>query len=123
MTKIFDVSKERFLKNSEYVWVASWDVKEVRRKNWDDLIPNRVIFNDRATVCYFPDGDKVVVKCANGEQFSEEVGVQAAIMRKLFNGNRSKFLKIVEGAYRQPKNEKKEKVRVETPAEEEPGNG
>jgi len=73
---------------------------------YEDLIPTKVIFNNRATVCYFPDGDKVVVKAAPDEQFIKEIGVAMCIIRKLFKGNRTAFLKLVENAYQQEQKEK-----------------
>ena len=65
------------------------------------FIPEKVIFNPPATICYFPDGTKTVVKCADDEEFVEEVGVMACIIKKLFE-SRNKFKKLVRDAYRQP---------------------
>lgn len=69
-------------------------------ERYEVLIPERVIYNDRATVCIFPDGDKVVVKATKDDKFSKEHGVAMCIMRKLFK-SRSEFLRIVNGGYEQ----------------------
>lgn len=74
----------------------------------EDFIPTKVIFNAPATICYFPDGTKTVVKCADDEEFCEEEGVMACIIKKLF-ASRNQFKKLVKEAYRQPKEEKKPK--------------
>lgn len=91
--------------NNDYRFL--WDGELCIKSSYiyEKLIPTRIIFNNRATICYFPDGDKVVVKCSPNEKFVEEVGVTEAIVRKLFKGNRSAFLKLVENAYRQPEKE------------------
>lgn len=75
-------------------------------ENRFDFIPVKVIFNAPATVCFFPDGSKVVVKCADDEEFVEEEGVMACIVKKIF-GSRNSFKKLVREAYRQPKPEPK----------------
>lgn len=73
-----------------------------------DFIPTKIIFNPPATVCFFLDGSKVVVKCADDEEFVEEEGVMACIVKKIF-ASRNAFKKAVKEAYRQPKEEKKSK--------------
>jgi hypothetical protein len=59
-----------------------------------NLIPKQIIYNDPVTVCIFPDGEKIVVRCGKDEKFIKENGVMACIVKKLF-GSRSKFLKAV----------------------------
>lgn len=60
------------------------------------MIPRieRIIFNDPATIVFFKDGDKQVVKCSEDDIFDEETGVAMAIVNKLY-GNRTKFLKDI----------------------------
>jgi len=72
----------------------------------EDLIPVKIIYNDKSTVCYFKDGSKEVVHCAEGEEFVKEVGVMSCIMKKLFN-TRNDFKRLVNAGYVQP--EKKTK--------------
>ena len=67
-----------------------------------DLIPVKIIYNDKSTICYFKDGSKEIVHCAEGEQFIKEVGVMSCIMKKLFN-SRNGFKRLVESGYEQPK--------------------
>ena len=49
-----------------------------------------VIFNDPATIVYWNDGSKTVVKCQPGDTFSEELGLAMAIAKK-FLGNKGNF--------------------------------
>lgn len=56
-----------------------------------------VIFNDPATIVYWEDGTKTVVK-AHDDEFSKEHGLAMAIARKYFNGNRGSFKRTVEEA-------------------------
>ena len=76
------------------------------------LIPVRITYSPPATICYFSDGDKIVVKCASDEKYIKEVGVQACIMKKLF-GSRQKFLKLVHAGYDQPTKKDKEEITKE----------
>jgi hypothetical protein len=73
------------------------------------LKPKRIIFNNKSTICYFPNGDKVVVTCHDGEQYEKEVGVMACIMKKLY-GTRAEFLRTVQKGYVQPQPQKQKEV-------------
>lgn len=59
----------------------------------------KVIFNPPATVVMWEDGTKTIVKCREGEEFKEELGLAMAIAKRYF-GNRSKFKKEVAKASR-----------------------
>ena len=52
-------------------------------------MPTQVIFNPPATIVYWEDGDKTVVRCDN-DVFSEEFGYAMACMRKAY-GSRANF--------------------------------
>lgn len=62
------------------------------------LVPKQVIFNPPATIVYWQDGDKTVVRC-NNEEFSEESGFAMACMRKIY-GTRANFKAQFKNAYR-----------------------
>lgn len=42
----------------------------------------KVMFHDPATIIYWSDGDKTVVKATEGETFNEEIGLAMAISKK-----------------------------------------
>lgn len=50
--------------------------------------PERVVFNGPATIVFWPDGTKTVVKCQNDEPFDPEKGVAMAILKKYFGGGK-----------------------------------
>ena len=50
----------------------------------------RVIFNEPATIVYWDDGEKTVVKCKEGERFDPEKGLAIAISKKAL-GNRGNY--------------------------------
>lgn len=54
-----------------------------------------VIFNDPATIVYWSDGTKTVVKCQKdkGDVYSKESGLAIAIAKKAF-GNNNNFNKV-----------------------------
>lgn len=49
-----------------------------------------VIYNPPATIVYWADGTKTVVKCKFGDTFSKESGLAIAICKKAY-GNEYKF--------------------------------
>lgn len=56
-------------------------------------IIERVIFHDPATIVYWKDGTKTVVK-ANNEKFDKEKGLLAAIAKKVY-GNKGSFNNVI----------------------------
>ena len=55
--------------------------------------PVRVIFNDPATIVFWRDGSKTVVKCQPGETFNEMVGLAMAISKKAL-GNKGNYNEV-----------------------------
>lgn len=53
----------------------------------------RVIFNDPVTVVLWTDGSKTVVRCQDGDTYSEEVGISMCVMKRVF-GNTGKYNEI-----------------------------
>jgi hypothetical protein len=74
----------------------------------EDFIPIKVIYSCPATICYFKDGTKEVVKVASDEEYVQEEGVMACIMKKLFR-SRNEFKRLVNSGY---ENEEAEVERV-----------
>lgn len=59
----------------------------------DSTAIKEVIFHDPATIVYWKDGTKTVVKCQD-EQFDKEKGLLAAIAKKVY-GNKGNFNNII----------------------------
>lgn len=78
---------------------------ERRHRAWFE--PTKIIFSPPATIVFWKDGTKTVVKCQEGDIFNEEVGLAMAIAQKIA-GNRSKYKKMVDSAYRPEKEAKDE---------------
>lgn len=51
----------------------------------------KVIFNEPATIVFWSDGTKTVVKCMDGDWFSYEAGIYAATLKKIFGPSYSKY--------------------------------
>ena len=80
-----------------YSFLPSMIELEFKNRNRKTVpTPRKIIFNDPATIVYWEDGTKTVVKASTqcGDNFDEEVGLAMAYMNKIFGG-RSKFLKMV----------------------------
>ena len=71
----------------------------------------KVIFDDPATIVYWKDGTKTVVKTCKGDHFSEEAGLALCISKKLLGDDfHSEFKTIVKNATKLNSKEKKEVV-------------
>lgn len=66
----------------------------IGRKNMN-FTPKKIIFNKPATIVFWEDGTKTVVKCSEDDKYSEYFGFLAALAKKIY-GNSSRVRKIVE---------------------------
>ena len=57
-------------------------------------LPTNVIFNNPATIVYWSDGTKTVVKCQSGDVFSAEAGLTTAMLKK-YMGNDNTFNRVI----------------------------
>lgn len=57
-------------------------------------MPVNVIFNNPATIVFWDDGDKTVVKCQPGDTFNAETGLTTAMLKK-YMGNDNTFNKVI----------------------------
>lgn len=53
----------------------------------------KVIFNDPATIVYWNDGTKTVVKCQDDDVYDKEKGLAMCVAKKFF-GNKGNFNKV-----------------------------
>lgn len=61
-----------------------------------DLKPIDIIFSNPATIVYWNDGTKTVVKIMDGDIYDETYGVAMCYTKKIFGSN-SKFKKMIDG--------------------------
>ena len=64
----------------------------------------RIIFNDPATIVFWKDGSKTVVKCIEGEKFVPYYGFLAALAKKVY-GTNSEVNRIIKNAFYEKKEE------------------
>lgn len=57
-------------------------------------MPINVIFHNPATIVYWDDGEKTVVKCQPGDTFSAETGLMAAMLKR-YMGNDNTYNKVL----------------------------
>lgn len=72
------------LQNSFQNMIAKYHIPKVKR----------IIFNDPATIVFWEDGTKTVVKCMEGYEFSEYYGFVCALAKKLYGSN-SKVVSMI----------------------------
>ena len=56
---------------------------------------NNVIFNNPATVVYWKDGTKTVVKCQDDDKYSKQIGLAMCIIKKVC-GNKGNYNDVFE---------------------------
>ena len=109
--RVWDEMDNSIMKNISSYWYADYGKKLTNYK------PKQIIFQTdlKTTVVIWDDDSKTVVKCSGEEEFVPEIGFAMALVKKIFP-NRSEFLRMIEGSYKQPVRNKKAKiVYVETP--------
>lgn len=68
------------------------DNKEVTIDVYDgDYYITKVIFNDPATIVFWSDGTKTVVKCCEDDTFDKEKGLAMAVCKKVTGNNSERF--------------------------------
>lgn len=65
-------------------------LKEKNKSIYDSMI-QRVIFNPPATIVFWRDGSKTVVKCGEHDIFDPEKGLAMAISKRAFGDNRDYY--------------------------------
>lgn len=78
--------------------VALRDIRAISA-DFDDVVSRspinimNVIFHDPATIVFWSDGTKTVVKCQSGDKFDPEKGLAMAIVKKM-TGNTGSYCNI-----------------------------
>ena len=57
------------------------------------FVIDKVLFNPPATIVFWLDGTKTVVKCKEGEEFSEWAGIALCLAKKLYGPNFHKIFR------------------------------
>ena len=69
-----------------------------------------VIFNDPATIVFWEDGTKTVVKCQDGDEFDPEKGLAMAIVKKTYGNKGSYCNKLKKWLHKSKKQKPKNKM-------------
>ena len=74
---------------------VNWEPREVNMKQDHNRLPDikNVIFNDPATIVFWSDGSKTVVKVQDGDEYNEEKGLAMAISKKAL-GNKGNYCNV-----------------------------
>lgn len=83
-----------------YVWLK----EQIKEKNKYEIVD--VIFNGPATIVFWRDGTKTVVKCTKRDTFSEDAGVALCIAKKMMRDSFHRVLKDAVKKGRMNRNEK-----------------
>lgn len=94
----------RFTNNTDYIdlLLNTWDdeLRKMKQSSLFDVIDHnadilehitQVVYHDPATIVYFDDGDKVVVKTSRHDDYNPEAGLALCILKKMLGNNAAKF--------------------------------
>ena len=70
-------------------------MKVAKTKNFYSLNVSKIIFNPPATIVFWEDGTKTVVKCSAEDEFKEYYGFLAALGKKVYENN-SQIKKLID---------------------------
>lgn len=93
--QIVAISKPVFQKMLNECSKARRDVHDYMQKDSEftarihrqfQFAPKEIIYNDAATIVYWTDGTKTVVKCSENDVYSEYSGFVAAVAKKMYGG-------------------------------------
>lgn len=85
---------ERTLEKKPVTKITVHHMGEVRYDKFPTLNSNfikRVIFSDPATIVFWEDGTKTVVKTQDGEKYDKEKGLAMAIAKRVFGNERDYY--------------------------------
>lgn len=83
-------------------------IKLAETKNFYSLNVSKIIFNPPATIVFWEDGTKTVVKCAAEDEFSEYYGFLASLGKKVYENN-NQIKKLIDKKAEWHENKKDEK--------------
>lgn len=81
-------------KRNDYLDAFRYALNNRFGSNYHPTHIKNVIFNDPATIIFWSDGTKTVVKTQNGENFDPEKGLAMAIAKKAF-GNEGYYYNVI----------------------------
>lgn len=70
-----------------YSWLSAEEIAkryEEEKEEVKSIAIERVVFSGPATIVFWDDGTKTVVKCTDGDDYSYEVGIAMATLKKIF---------------------------------------
>lgn len=70
------------------MWNIERIVSELLYENQNRVLPQKVIFHPPATIVYWTDGTKTVVKCDDRDEFNKETGLALCYMKKMLGSSR-----------------------------------
>ena len=81
------------IKHQEMPWEKEKEKEEVK-----SIAIKHVIFDGPATIVFWDDGTKTVVKCTDGDSYSYDVGIAMATLKKIFGESYSTYKHAVSDA-------------------------
>lgn len=83
--------KEEEKEKVEKKLLGTVKIKYNDQETKNPLSIDHVIFSGPATIVFWADGDKTIVKCKPGDEYSYDVGIAMATLKKIFGDSYSVY--------------------------------
>lgn len=104
--------------------IKNWNMEEIKQiikkeEEMKFITLDHVIFDGPATIVFWSDGSKTIVKCTDGDAYAYDVGIAMATLKKIFGDQYGAYRHDVRNAIkeaeeRKAKREKKKESKGET---------
>ena len=104
--------------------VKNWNIEEIKQMIKEEeemkfITLDHVIFDGPATIVFWSDGTKTIVKCTDGDAYAYDVGIAMATLKKIFGDQYGAYRHdmrnaIKEAEERKVRREKKKESKGET---------
>lgn len=91
-TKNKSIDKFKYCFDGDRYWMKLFGLEDSLEFYKPHTI-KRVIFNDPATIVFWQDGTKTVVKCSDRDSYDKEKGLAMCFVKKMF-GNSGKYYDV-----------------------------
>ena len=79
-------------------YISSSNITFSSATEYKEVYPERVLFNDKATILFWSDGTKTVSVCKDGDTYNQETGVLNCIAQKYVKQLNKKVGKLLKEA-------------------------
>lgn len=102
--------------------VKNWNIEEIKQMIKEEeemkvITLDHVIFDGPATIVFWSDGTKTIVKCMDGDAYAYDVGIAMATLKKIFGDQYGAYRHDVRNAIKEAEARKMRREKKESKGE------